>query len=131
MAADRPAAPATGHSESEVSRKVRPMNDLRRELAPITSEAWEAIDDEAKKALKLILAARRIVDFTGPLGWSVSAVSLGRTGALSDSPNEGVEAGLREVQPLVEFRTPFELSRTELDSITRGAKDPDLNPVRL
>jgi len=106
------------------------MNDLRRELAPIAAEAWQAIDDEAKKTLKVTLAARRIVDFAGPLGWSASAVGLGRAGALSEPPNEGVQAALREVQPLVEFRAPFELSRSELDAIARGAKDADLQPVR-
>ncbi len=107
------------------------MNDLRRELAPIPAKAWEAIDEEARKALKLILAARRIVDFKGPLGWDASAVGWGRVAGLPKPPGEGVEAALRRVLPLVEFRAPFELSRGELDSIARGAEDPDLDAVRL
>lgn len=106
------------------------MNDLRRELAPIPSEAWEAIDDEAKNALKPSLAGRKVVDFEGPLGWEASAVVLGRTEALSQGPRGDVAAALRKVQPLVEFRVPFELSRDELDAVARGAKDPDLDPVR-
>jgi uncharacterized linocin/CFP29 family protein len=36
---------------------------------------------------------------------------------------------LRKVQPLVEFRAAFELPRSELDAIARGAKDADLQPV--
>lgn len=107
------------------------MNDLRRELAPIPGQAWEAIDGEARKALKLTLAARRIVDFKGPLGWDASAVGWGRVTDLSKRPGEGVQAALRRVLPLVEFRAPFELARSEFDAIARGAADPDLDAVRL
>ena len=45
------------------------MNHLLRELAPITDEAWEQIDAEARRSLKHYLAARRLMDFEGPLGW--------------------------------------------------------------
>ena len=45
-------------------------------------------------------------------------------------PEPGVEARRRRVQPLVELRIPFELSREELQAMGRGAKDPDLDPVR-
>ena len=41
-----------------------------------------------------------------------------------------MEARLRKVQPLVELRTPFELSREELEAVARGAHDPDLDAVR-
>ena len=106
------------------------MNDLLRELAPISSEAWKLIEEEAKRTLKLMLAARKLVDFTGPLGWDASAVSLGRTEGVQITAGEGVQARVRQVQPLVELCVPFELSRAELETIGRGAKDPDLNPVR-
>jgi uncharacterized linocin/CFP29 family protein len=105
------------------------MSDLQRELAPITAEAWRLIDEEIKSTLKLTLAARKIVDFNGPLGWDVSAVGTGRVAALADGPNEGVGAGRRVVQPLIEFRAAFELSRAELDAVPRGAKDPNLGPA--
>src|SRR5690606_35902476 len=62
------------------------MNDLLRELAPIAADAWKEIDDEARRTLKLGLAARKLVDFTGPLGWDASAVSLGRSEMLTDAP---------------------------------------------
>jgi len=106
------------------------MDDLHRHLAPITSEAWTAIDEQAKGTLQRTLAARRLVDFVGPLGWSHSALSTGRVERLPDQPHTGVDALRRVVQPLVEFRATFELSRSELDAVARGARDPDLDPVR-
>jgi uncharacterized linocin/CFP29 family protein len=106
------------------------MNQLLRELAPITAEAWALIEDEAKRTLKLKLAARKLVDFAGPLGWEASAVSLGRTARLNEAPADGVQASVRKVQPLVELRIPFELQREELEAAGRGAKDAAVDPVR-
>jgi uncharacterized linocin/CFP29 family protein len=106
------------------------MNDLLRELAPISAAAWTAIDEEARRTLKGTLAARRLVDFSGPLGWQASAVDVGRTDSLSEAPAPGIEARLRRVQPLVELRAPFELARAELEAVGRGSKDPDLGAVR-
>ena len=84
------------------------MNDLLREHAPIASDAWEEIDAEAKRTLEVLLAARRLVDFQGPLGWSASAISNGRTETLSPALQEGVVARIRRVQPLIEIRVPSE-----------------------
>jgi uncharacterized linocin/CFP29 family protein len=105
------------------------MNDLHRELAPITSEGWAALDAEARRVLKANLAARRLVDFHGPFGWTHGAVNVGRLQPLSSGPVQGVEASLRIVQPLIELRTSFELSRAELDALGRGAADADLEPL--
>lgn len=103
------------------------MNLLRRELAPLTERAWQAIDGEARSVLEASLAARRFVDVVGPLGWDCSAVNLGR---LSQLRQEGsVHWATRRVQPLVELRVPFELSRWELDDLSRGAQAVDLEPV--
>src|SRR5215470_19321226 len=106
------------------------MNDLHRELAPISEAAWKEIEAEATRTLKGTLAARRLVEFTGPLGWEHSAVNVGRTDAVREPPAAGIEARLRRVQPLVELRVPFELARAELEAVARGSKDPDLEPVR-
>ena len=105
------------------------MNFLLRDLAPIPKAAWEEIDEEARRVLKLTLAARKLVDFTGPLGWSTSAIDIGRTEQLKDALRKGVESQLRKVQPMMELRVPFELARTEMEAIRRGAKDADLEPV--
>ena len=105
------------------------MNHLLRHLAPIPAEAWGPIDDEARRTLKAMLAARKLVDFEGPLGWQVSAVCLGRTTPIA-APREGSGARLREVRPLVELRVPFDLPREEIDALARGAKDANLDSVR-
>lgn len=105
------------------------MNDLQRDMAPIWPAAWAEIDEEARRTLTITLAARRLVDFTGPLGWEASAVGLGRIRAVAERPFGGVVASLREVQPLVEFYLPFELERAEIEALGRGAKDADLQPV--
>jgi uncharacterized linocin/CFP29 family protein len=105
------------------------MNHLMRDLAPISDEAWALIDEEARRSLKHFLAARRLVDFSGPLGWTASSVDLGRVDRLDAGPVPGVAAAHRRVLPLVELRTPFSLRRTELDDAERGATDLDLDPV--
>lgn len=103
------------------------MNHLLRGHAPITQAAWAAIDDEAKARLTTNLAARKLVDFSGPHGWEYSATILGRTAPVASPPSNGVRARLRQVQPLVELRVPFSLSRAELDDVDRGADDVDLS----
>jgi uncharacterized linocin/CFP29 family protein len=100
-----------------------------RELAPISDDAWTQIDAEATRSLKHYLAARRLVDFTGPIGWECSSVDLGRIEHLSQSPSGAVEAARRSVLPLVEFRAAFSLARSELAAAERGATDLDLTPV--
>ena len=44
------------------------MNNLHRELAPISDAAWAQIEEEAKRTLKRYLAGRRVVDVEGPDG---------------------------------------------------------------
>jgi uncharacterized linocin/CFP29 family protein len=106
------------------------MDDLHRKLAPISKDAWKAIDEEAKKHLTVSLGGRRIVDFVGPLGWHYSAVELGQVERIDAPPEAGVVAAVRQVQPLIELRAHFELSRRELENIARGSKTPELEPVR-
>ena len=83
------------------------MNHLFRELAPVSDAAWGEIEIEAKRALENFLAARRLVDFTGPHGWTYSASTLGSVEAVKKAPADGVEASLRNVQPVVELKAPF------------------------
>ncbi|WP_280373017.1 encapsulin, partial [Nocardia abscessus] len=40
----------------------------RKELAPITAEAWAAIEEEATRTFKRHIAGRRVVDLSGPHG---------------------------------------------------------------
>src|SRR5262245_22688089 len=106
------------------------MNDLLREQAPISADAWSEIDAEATRTLKTLLAARRLVDFNGPLGWAASTVATGRTEKLSPPLQEGAVARLRSSLSLMELRVPFEVAREELDATNRGARAVDLDPVR-
>lgn len=104
------------------------MLNLRRREAPLSEQAWSEIDAEAKRVLELHLAARKLVDFQGPLGWVASGVSLGR--ATEAGPlGPRVQVSLRQVQPLAELRIPFSVSRAEMEAIDRGAEDADLDPV--
>lgn len=105
------------------------MNHLNRELAPVTDAAWTQIDEEAHRSLTHYLAARRLVDFVGPLGWNHSSVDLGRIKPLKNSSFDGVECARRQVLTLVEFRSPFSLARRELEAAERGATDLDLSSV--
>jgi uncharacterized linocin/CFP29 family protein len=105
------------------------VNNLKRELAPISNAAWDAIDDEARRVLKLRLAGRKLVDFNGPVGPQKGAVSTGRNEPLPSGPVAKVDAARRVVLPLIELRTYFELSRAELDAVENGADDPDLKPL--
>jgi uncharacterized linocin/CFP29 family protein len=105
------------------------MNHLLRELAPISDAAWAEIDQEATRTLTHFFAARKLVDFDGPLGYDASAVSLGRLQPIGDQPGDGVTANRRQLLPLIELRRQFVLSRSELESVDRGADDPDLDPL--
>jgi uncharacterized linocin/CFP29 family protein len=104
------------------------VNHLNRSLAPVSEEAWKAVDAEAERSLRTFLAARRLVEFAGPRGWDHSADNLGTLERV-DEPVEGVQAGVRSVQPLVELRTPFSVLRSQLDDIDRGRADADLSTV--
>jgi uncharacterized linocin/CFP29 family protein len=105
------------------------MNNLHRELAPISDAAWAQIEEEATRTLKRYLAGRRVVDVEGPGGVGLSAIGTGHLKGI-DAPGEGVLARQREVKPLVEIRVPFELDRQQIDDVERGANDADWQPVK-
>jgi uncharacterized linocin/CFP29 family protein len=105
------------------------MNNRYRELAPISDEAWSQIEDEAARTLKRHMAARRVVDVHGPDGFDLSAIGTGHLTDL-ESATDGVSARLRQVKPLVELLTPFDLDRQAIDDVERGALDSDWEPVK-
>ncbi|MCB4208525.1 family 1 encapsulin nanocompartment shell protein [Arthrobacter sp. UM1] len=104
------------------------MDNLHRELAPISAAAWADLEAEARRSFRRNVAGRRIADVTGPLGPDAAAVSTGRRTRI-DSGQDGVHAALRSAQQLVELRVPFTVSRDEVDAVERGAQDPDWSPV--
>jgi uncharacterized linocin/CFP29 family protein len=107
----------------------RTADFLHRELAPITGAAWEEIDEEAARALRQFLSARRLVDFSGPHGWQHQSAGTGRTEPVDDEFAADVAARRRRPLPLLELSTDFELLRSELDDIDRGSESPDLDPA--
>ena len=94
------------------------MDHLLRDLAPITEAAWEELEEEARTHLPVHLAARKLVDFSGPHGWDRSATNLGRTDPLAPTPVPEVDARRRRVLPLA-----------ELELVDKGAVDVDLDPL--
>lgn len=105
------------------------MNNLHRELAPISDAAWAQIEEEASRTLKRHLAARRVVDVRGPSGLGLAAVGTGHLHSI-EAPVEGMLAAQREAKALVELRVPFELSRQAIDDVERGAQDSDWGPLK-
>jgi uncharacterized linocin/CFP29 family protein len=105
------------------------MDLLKRKLAPISDEAWSQIDDEARRVLKLNLAGRKLVDFSGPHGFKLAGVNTGRLEHIENAPVERVGHAIREVRPLLELRAQILLDTLELDYAARGATDLDLDPV--
>ena len=105
------------------------MNNLHRELAPISDAAWAQIEEEASRTLKRHLAARRVVDVQGPKGVAFPAVGTGHLRQI-EATSEGVRAAQREVKALVELRVPFELARQAIDDVERGSNDSDWSPLK-
>ena len=105
------------------------MNNLHRELAPISEAAWAQIEEETKRTLKRYLAGRRVVDVPAPGGAAIPGVGTGRLVSIS-APADGVIANQREVKALVEVRAPFELSRQAIDDVERGSEDSDWQPAK-
>jgi uncharacterized linocin/CFP29 family protein len=105
------------------------MNNLYRELAPISDAAWADIEEETTRTLKRYLAARRVVDVHAPGGVGLSAVGTGHLRTIA-APADGILARQREVKALVELRVPFELDRQAVDDVERGANDSDWQPAK-
>lgn len=105
------------------------MNNLHRELAPVSDAAWQQIDQEAARTLKRYLAARRVVDVPEPLGAALAAVGTGHVEKI-EGPGQGVQALRRRADALVEWRVPFKLARQAIDDVERGAADADWSPLK-
>jgi uncharacterized linocin/CFP29 family protein len=105
------------------------MNNLHRELAPISDAAWAQIEEETTRTLKRYLAGRRIVDVPAAAGIDFAGVGTGHLKSIS-SPADGILARQREVKPLIELRVPFELSRQTIDDVERGSEDSDWQPAK-
>jgi uncharacterized linocin/CFP29 family protein len=105
------------------------MNNLHRELAPVSDAAWAQIEEETTRTLKRYLAGRRVVDVLPAGGNALPGVTTGHLLPIAP-PADGIIAHQREVKPLVELRVPFELSRQAIDDVERGSDDSDWQPAK-
>jgi uncharacterized linocin/CFP29 family protein len=105
------------------------MNNLHRELAPVSAEAWAQIEEEAARTFKRHVAGRRVVDVQEPGGEALSAVGTGHLRDI-EGPGEGVVARQRQAAAIVELRVRFALDREQIDDVARGAQDSDWQPVK-
>ena len=112
------------------------MDNLHRELAPVSAAAWAQIGQEATRTFKRHLAGRRVVDVDGPDGYALSAVGTGRARDV-DAPADGVLARQRLAVSLVELRAPLHVvdllaAQAERDTQfhhCRGQALPGVHPV--
>jgi hypothetical protein len=104
------------------------MNNLYRDLAPITEVAWGEIETEATRTFKRHIAGCRVVDVSEPGGPTTAAVSTGhlldvgrREKASSHTcARAGRWFGCGSCSP----------SRTDIDDVERGSQDSDWDPVK-
>ena len=101
-------------------------NHLLRSHAPISDDAWDAIDEEARERLVAALVGPQARRLLRPE--RLDATRRRTSAAPSRSPRRRATAsqGLRRrVLALAEVRAPFTVSREELRAGDRGAEDVD------
>src|SRR5580658_2843606 len=81
------------------SKETSNMNNLHRELAPISDAAWAQIEEETTRTFKRHLAGRRVVDVQGPAGVDLAAVGTGHLRKIQ-AQTEGILARQREVKAI-------------------------------
>jgi uncharacterized linocin/CFP29 family protein len=106
------------------------MDNLHRELAPISAAAWADLEEEARRTFRRHVAGRRIIDVAGPGGPQLAAVGTGHLQAV-EPPADGVLAHIRRSQPIVELQVPLTIDRQQVDDVERGARDADWQPVKI
>jgi uncharacterized linocin/CFP29 family protein len=105
------------------------MNNLHRELAPISAAAWTDLETEARRTFAGFAAARKVVDVTVADDSTLAAIGTGHLETVS-APSADVVARLRTAQRIVDLKVPFTITREAIDSVEWGAKDPDWQPVK-
>ena len=108
------------------------MNNLHRELAPVSDAAWASIEAEARRTFEQNVAGRRVVDVQGPDGPTLASVGTGHLAEIEPPGGDaaGILAWQRTAQQLVQLRVPFTVSRLDVDNVERGAQDSDWQPVK-
>jgi len=92
------------------------MDNLHRELAPISVAAWADLEQEARRTFQRHVAGRRIVDVAGPAGVQLSAIGTGHLQAI-DPLSDGIITHTRRCQPVVRLRVLFTVDRQQVDNV--------------
>jgi uncharacterized linocin/CFP29 family protein len=103
------------------------MNNLHRELAPISAAAWAQIDEQVATAFRGNIVSRRFVD-VAECPVSTAAVPTGHRAHVRDA-NERVYVRRREGAPVVELRVLFTLDRESIDEVELGGRDGQWQPA--
>ena len=103
------------------------MDFLKKDLAPLTQNVWQEIEEQAKLTLKTNLSARKFITVSDPKGWDFPGLPTGRLDKIKEEKN--MSYGIREFRPTIEIRTEFELDTWEMDNLERGSQDIDLEPL--
>lgn len=105
------------------------INNLHRELAPVSQAAWAEIEEEATRTFTRNIAGRRVVDMPEPRGTAFSSLA---TGHVSDGREivPGAQTRSRDVIPVLEVKVPFTVTRQAVDDVLRGSVDSDWQPVK-
>ena len=106
------------------------MNNLHRELAPISDAAWAQIEEEATRTLKRHLARRRVVDVHGPAGFELSAVGTGHVRRVDPIAEAASPPGCASSSPLVELRVPVRAGPPGHRRRRARREDSDWQPVK-
>ena len=106
------------------------MNNLHRELAPVSDAAWASIEDEARRTFEQHVAGRRVVDVQGPGGPGLASVGTGHLAEIEPPGGDaaGITAWLRSSQQLVQLRVPFTVSRLDVDNVARPIRSSRFPP---
>lgn len=105
------------------------MDILRKSFAPISDQAWEFINEEARNVLNSALSARNFVGVDGPHGIDFASVAVGELDVPAKQAKTDVQYGIHKIMPLVEARIPFSLDIWELDNLARGSEDVDVDSL--
>lgn len=98
---------------------------MYRELAPVSQEVWQQIDERAKEVFLATLAARKAVRVSDEKGPEYASYNHGKLGTVNYK--DDVACATYQVTPLVETRIEFTLNRWELDNARRGSKNIDFS----
>lgn len=104
------------------------MDILRRNAAPLTPRAFQALDEAVAQVARHTLTGRRVADFDGPRGWEHQATRLGTMKPCATREGQAVVC-VPDVALLAEIRADFTMPWSALELFERGAPALDTTPA--